>query len=141
MNYLKITLAFVFLFLSLNISAQNNAPTGLLCDLLPHPELAAITVKTPDFGWIVNASVKEDYQTAYQIQVATSQSLLQSEKPDLWNSGKITSAQSINIKYSGKNLLPHQSCWWRVCTWGRTGKQSQWSAAQKFNTSDFDSPR
>ena len=54
-------------FFALNCFGQQNAPTGLLCDLLPHPELAVITNKTPDFGWIVNAGVKDDYQTAYQV--------------------------------------------------------------------------
>jgi alpha-L-rhamnosidase len=132
---------YLFLFLlftiTLNSFAQKNAPTGLLCDLLAHPEIATITNKNPDFGWIVNAGVKEDYQTAYQIQVATSPSLLQDGHADLWDSGKISSGQSINIHYSGKGLEPHQHYWWRVCTWGKTGRQSSWSAVQKFNTSDF----
>lgn len=135
-------LFFLFLsLLSLNSFGQKNAPTGLLCDLLPHPELAAITNKTPGFGWIVNAGVADDYQTAYQVQVATSASLLQEGRPDLWDSGKIQSDQSINIRYNGKSLQPHQRYWWRVCTWGKTGKQSLWSFTQQFNTSDFDLSR
>jgi len=134
----------IFVWLSLialNCFGQKSMPTGLLCDLMAHPELAAITNKTPDFGWIVNAGIRDDYQTAYQLEVATSSSLLQEDKPDLWNTGKITSAQSINIQYAGKGLEPHKSYWWRVCTWGRTGKQSAWSNMQKFNTSDFDLTR
>ena len=134
----------VFLFFSLvtlNSFGQKNAPIGLLCDLLPHPELSSITNKTPDFGWIVNAEVKDDYQTAYKVQVATSASLLQEGHADLWDSGKITSNQSINIHYNGKGLQPHQKYYWRVCTSGRTGKQSAWSNIQRFNTSDFDLTR
>jgi alpha-L-rhamnosidase len=140
MNGKYIALLF-FSLITLNSFGQKDAPTGLLCDLLPHPELAAITNKTPDFGWIVNAGVKEDYQTAYQVQVATSASLLQEGHVDLWDSGKISSNQSINIRYSGKGLQPDQKYCWRVCTWGRTGKQSAWSNIQRFNTSDFDSER
>ncbi len=131
----------LFSVATLNSFGQQNAPTGLLCDLLPHPELAVITNKTPDFGWIVNASVKDDYQTAYQVEVASSPSLLQEDHPDLWNTGKISSSQSINIRYAGKSLEPHHRYWWRVCNWGRTGKQSPWSKAQIFNTSDFDLTR
>ena len=139
MNYRYIV--FLLLFGTLKCFAQKDTPTGLLCDLLPHPELATITNKTPDFGWIVNAGVKDDYQIAYRVQVATSGVLLQDGHPDLWDSEKITSAQSINIHYNGKPLQPHQKYYWRVRTWGRTGKQSGWSTIQRFNTSDFDLAR
>jgi len=138
LRYLTFTL---LILVALNSFGQSNAPTGLLCDLLPHPELSEITDKTPDFGWIVNAGVKEDYQTAYQIEVATLPSLLNEDKPDLWNTGKITSSQSINVRYNGATLQPHHRYYWRVCSWGRTGKPSGWSAVQLFNTSDFDLPR
>ena len=117
MNYKYTTFLFLSV-VSLSCFAQNNAPSGLLCDLLPHPELATITNSKPDFGWIVNASVKDDYQTAYQIQVATSATHLQTGDPDLWDSGKIKSNQSINVRYNGKALQAHQKYYWRVCTWG-----------------------
>src|SRR6201996_1473152 len=107
MNGKYIALLF-FSLVTLNTFGQKDSPTGLLCDLLPHPELVAITNKTPDFGWIVNAGVKEDYQTAYQVEVATSASLLQGDHPDLWNTDKVSSAQSINITYKGKSLEPHK---------------------------------
>lgn len=139
MNRYTYLLCLVFFGITSACFAQQNAPTGLLCDLLPHPELAAITNKTPDLGWIVNAGVKNDYQTAYQVEVATSASVLQGDRPDLWNTEKVSSSQSINIAYKGKGLEPHKSYYWRVRTWGRTGKMSGWSSVQKFNTSDFDS--
>ncbi len=141
MNYNKYIFFTFFLLASFKVFGQNNAPTGLLCDLLPHPELSKITDKTPDFGWIVNAGVKEDYQTAYQVEVATSASLLKQDQPDLWNTEKITSPQSINIRYNGKSLEPNHRYCWRACSWGRTGKRSPWSNVQAFNTSDFDLAR
>lgn len=141
MNNFKNILLILLSFFTLNSFGQKNVPTGLLCDLLSHPELSVITHKTPDFCWIVTPGVKNDYQTAYQIQVATSFALLQECRPDLWNSGKVISRQSINVRYCGKDLKPHQSYWWRVRSWGRTGKESPWSNPQRFNTSDFDAIR
>jgi alpha-L-rhamnosidase len=133
---------FILLLLpALNCLGQKSAPTGLLCNLMVHPEAAMITNKTPDFGWIVNAGVKEDYQTAYQIEVSTSPALLNENRADLWNTEKVNSSQSINIRYNGKELQPHQSYWWRVCTWGKTGKRSGWSVIQRFNTSEFSPAR
>jgi len=141
MHYLKHLFFAFFVLATLKGYGQHNAPTGLLCDLLPHPELSKITDKTPDFGWIVNANEKEDYQTAYQVEVATSASLLQQNRPDLWNTEKVTSAQSINVRYSGKSLEPNHRFYWRVCNWDRAGRRTPWSSIQVFNTSDFDLAR
>ncbi len=141
MKKLKIIVFGLLILLVPNSYAQKNAPTGLLCNLLSHPEWSAITHRIPDFGWVVNPGVKADYQTAYEIQVATSSELLQEGHPDLWSSGKIQSHQSINIKYDGRRLEPHRSYWWRVRTWGRTGRPAPWSARQQFNTSSFDAVR
>jgi alpha-L-rhamnosidase len=141
MKKLKIIVFGLLVLLAPNSYAQKNAPTGLLCNLLAHPECSAITHRIPDFGWVVNPGVKADYQTAYEIQVATSSELLQEGHPDLWSSGKIQSRQSINIKYDGRRLEPHRSYWWRVRTWGRTGRPAPWSARQQFNTSSFDAVR
>ncbi len=126
---------------AVNGFGQKSAPTGLLCNLLSHPELSAITSRTPDFGWIVNSAVKGEQQTAYEIQVASTLALLQEGAADLWASGKRVSGQSLNVQYGGKGLAPRQSYWWRVRTWGSTGKESPWSTAQRFNTSDFDAVR
>ncbi len=138
----KLIILFLFLFLfRADCYSQMPAPTGLLVDLMANPEIATITDKTPDFGWIVNAGTKADYQSAYRIQVAKSASLLLHNQPDLWDSEKVLSGQSINIKYGGKSLQAHQQYYWRVATWGKNGTQSIWSKIQKFNTSNFDSKR
>lgn len=120
-----------------DISAQTFAPSGLLCGLLSHPELSFITDATPDFGWIVNSNHSGDFQSAYTIMVASSTELLKKETPDLWNTGKVLCGQSINIKYAGKPLSSNTSYWWKVKTMNKLGGESEWSAVQKFNTSDF----
>src|ERR1035437_381566 len=56
-----------------NISAHSDipiqpfAPSGLLCELLSHPELSLINNPSPDFSWIVNSDKPGDFQTAYKI--------------------------------------------------------------------------
>lgn len=137
----KYLISVLLCFFALKCFSQNDPPSGLLCNLLGNPELSVITDSNPNFGWIVNHGVKEDYQTAYQVQVATSPTLLRKDHPDLWNSGKVLSAQSINVAYKGNHLLPHNAYWWRVRNWGKTGEVSEWSQAQQFNTSDFNTVR
>ena len=63
MKYIVLAIFFSITVLS-DISAQKFAPTGLLCELLSHPELSLITDPTPDFGWIVNSDKPGDFQVA-----------------------------------------------------------------------------
>jgi hypothetical protein len=131
-------LLFIYLFIfTASCTKHENAPSGLLVELLSHPEMSVITDKTPEFGWIVNSGISGDYQTAYQIIVASSCIILDEDKEVLWNSGKILSDKSINVEYKGNPLLPQKSYWWKVRTWGKTEKPSSWSEIQRFNTSDF----
>ncbi len=126
--------------LSASIS-PNFAPSGLLCGLLSHPELSLITNLTPDFSWIVVSDQPGDFQTTYQIMVASSIDLLKNETPDLWNSGNVLSSQSTNINYEGKPLSSNSSYYWKVKTTNKLGGESAWSGVQKFNTSDLNAAR
>ncbi len=136
-------LAFCFgLWLALPVAATTRvAPSGLLCDLLAYPEKSLITNPRPDFGWIVNSLTPGDSQVAYRIMVATGPSLLQSGKPDMWDSGKTPSAESINVIYAGRPLAANRSYAWTVKTWTKAGGASAWSEAQVFNMADFNAPR
>ncbi len=117
-----------------------DAPSGLLCDLLTEPEKCVITEPRPDFGWIVNSSLTADRQSAYRILVASSASLLEKETGDLWDSGKVASPQSINVIYGGKPLAANSSYWWCVRTWNKDGHPSSLSKPQRFNTGEFKRP-
>ena len=113
------------------------APSGLLCDLLTHPEKSLITDAKPDFGWIMNASRENEVQSAYQILVSSSLENLAQGKGDLWDSGKVASAQSINVNYAGTALQSSTSYWWKVRTWDKEGQPSAYSEPQRFNTGEF----
>jgi hypothetical protein len=140
MKYIVLTIFFNISVLS-GISAQTFAPSGLLCELLSHPELSLITDPVPDFGWVVNSDKTGDFQIAYRIMVASSPELLKNETPDLWNTGTVLSGQSINIGYGGKPLSSNSSYWWKVKTLNKLGGESAWSTIQKFNTSDLNAVR
>jgi hypothetical protein len=43
-------------------------------------------------------------QTAYRIVVASSEGLLKKDQGDLWDSGRVTSDESVNVAYAGKPL-------------------------------------
>ncbi|HAZ02136.1 MAG: hypothetical protein A2W90_22660 [Bacteroidetes bacterium GWF2_42_66] len=142
MKLIFIVLALFLVFPLSNVfSTEKKAPTGLLCELLSHPELSLITNSTPDFSWIVNSDKPGDFQVAYWIMVASSPDLLKKETPDMWNTGEVSSAQSTNIKYAGKPISSNTSYWWKVKTINKFEGESEWSDSQKFNTSDFNTTR
>jgi hypothetical protein len=132
----KIFLLLSLSFLQLISNSQNIiAPTGLTVELLRAPDKAVITDPEPEFGWIFPQT--EIAQTAFQILVASSPEFLNTEKGDLWESGKTLSNRSINVSYKGKKLHPDSEYWWKVKVWGADGKDTEYSRAQHFYTGKF----
>ena len=139
-SFLVWSLTSLFFICATSATSQTplRAPSGLICELLDRPDQAVITDSQPEFGWIVNDSRRGARQSAYQILVASSEQVLSSNKGDLWDSGKVSSEQSINIEYAGHPLRAKSSYWWKVRTWDHVGKASPYSVPQRFITGDFD---
>jgi alpha-L-rhamnosidase len=95
------------------------APAHLQTDNLPTP--LGIDDPTPQFAWQLTDTRPAALQTVYQIQVATTRALLAS-KPDAWNSGRITSSQTLGVTYHGSALKPSTRYYWRVLAWDKDGK-------------------
>ena len=115
-------------------SHATNAPSGLLCDLLEHPEETIITNTSPKFGWIYTPSFRHDAQSGYHIIVASSHTLADKESGDVWDSGWVTNAVSINVPYTGAPLAIGADFFWRVQTADMVGQASPFSTVQHFIT-------
>lgn len=123
--------ASIWLVVSLGICtfcfAAENEPTRLICEWQVNP--LNVERPAPRLSW----RSKLHRQVAYQIQVASSEALLATATPDLWDSGKVQSSVSLNISYAGKPLGSRQSCHWRIRVWGGDeGSPGPWSAAAKW---------
>jgi len=103
------------------------APGNLTCEYLVNPPV--IDVLNPRLSWVNTAEsgVRGQYQTAYQIRVASSPQLLDKDQPDMWDSDKVESKQSILIDYAGKSLESRKDYYWQVRVWDREGNVSGWS--------------
>ncbi|MCK5702708.1 MAG: alpha-L-rhamnosidase N-terminal domain-containing protein, partial [Cyclobacteriaceae bacterium] len=84
-------------------------------------------MSTPRLSWILNSEGKSIEQSAYQILVATNQEILQKDSSDLWNTGKISTDQSIHIKYEGKKLESGMRVFWKVRIWDEHNQPTAWS--------------
>lgn len=89
-------------------------PFDLQCEYLSNP--LGVDILQPRLSWKMGAttSARGRKQTAYQILVASSRDLLDADRGDLWDSGRVNSAESVNIVYGGVPLSAGQRCFWKV---------------------------
>lgn len=78
---------------------------------------------SPHFSWKTKC-----IQETYRIQMASSCNALLAGEADLWDTGTVTSRESVMVPYSGKALAPRQLCWWRVSV-----NSEDWSEPQRFS--------
>lgn len=94
---------------------------------------AGIDKNTPRFSWKINRSNSGTGQDAFQILVASEESLLTENTADLWNSGKVQQDLSIYVPYNGKKLNSGSTAWWSVRVWDQKGNTSTWSEPARFS--------
>ncbi len=106
-------------------AARKPVPVQLRCEYLNNP--LGIEATSPRLSWIITSDQRGQKQTAYQLLVASSESLLKQNKGDLWDAGKVLSDQSVLVAYHGIPLTSGQQCFWKVRVWGMDQKPSAWS--------------
>ncbi len=100
----------------------------LECEFKTNP--ATIDQMHPRMSWIIKSSDLQDrnqYQSAYCIQVASSLENLCSGRCDLWDSHLVTSSKNNNVPYAGFSLRSGVKYFWRVKVWDKSGRPSPWS--------------
>ena len=107
-------------------------PDALMCELLAKPGLVPVTDATPKFSWGFKDGLPGDFQTAYQVQAATTTEPFKTDASDLWDSGKVVSDKSLYVTYAGKPLCAGATVCWRVRVWDREGRAGMWSQACSF---------
>ncbi len=81
-------------------------------------EPLAIETNKPGFSWHIQSTQRGCRQQAYQLQVEEAHRVL-------WNSGRVSSDQMLNIPYEGPALQPECCYGWRVTIWDQDGQTAQ----------------
>jgi len=118
------------ILLPFSAAAQGISPTHLQCEAKSNP--LGLSETSPRLSWqdvATPAGAQGQYQTAYQIQVASSPQLLAGNQGDLWDTGQIFTNQTAQIVYAGSTLVSHQACYWHVRVWDKNSQPSAWSSA------------
>jgi len=87
----------------------------------------SIDARDPGFSWQLADTKRDVMQTAYQIRVSTNSADVQKGKHLVWNTGKVSSDQSLYVIYKGDALKAGQKYFWQVKVWDNSGENSGWS--------------
>lgn len=121
------------LFVGVWARAATVIPTDLRCEYLAGP--VGLDVSQPRLSWKLTAaspSLRGVRQRAYQILVASSPELLAEDQGDVWDSGKISTDNSLNIPFGGKPLVSRQELFWKVRVWDGNRKRTAWSEPARW---------
>ena len=99
----------------------------LRCEYLDSP--LGIDTPQPRLSWILRSGERGAKQTAYQILVASSEAALKESQADLWDTGKVVSDETIQIRYAGQPLASRQQCFWKVRIWDQAGQTNESKSA------------
>lgn len=108
------------------LAAPGLTVTNLRCEYLTNPR--GIDVRQPRLSWMLQAEARQQGQTACQVLAASSPVILGKNQGDLWDSGKVLSAEPIHFIYQGQALRSRMAVYWKVRVWDRNGQASRWSA-------------
>lgn len=118
------------------VGARRAGPrvAGPTVEYVRHP--LGIDTRHPRLSWPLTADGTSVRQSAYQVRVATSASGL--ARPDVWDSGKVASAESALVPYAGPALKPRTRYHWTVRVWDGDGEVSGWSEPSWWETGLMD---
>lgn len=113
MKKISSLLLFMLLFVWIGCSSDSGVNVENLRLEMKENPLGINQIK-PRFSWQLSSETANLKQTSYQIQVAVSEKNLKSGKDLLWDSGTVSSDQSILVPYAGKELESGEFYYWRV---------------------------
>ena len=95
--------------------------TSLRCECRTDP--LGVDVTQPRFSWRMESGRRGQRQTAYRLVVG-----------DVWDSGKVSTDQSVGVNYAGRQLHSGRRYSWKVMVWDKDGQPSPWSTPATFMT-------
>lgn len=114
-----------------NSNAFRAAPSDLTVELIREPSRGVkVLDMKPEFGWQVPQAA--NYQSAYQILLASSKEFIDANKGDVWNSTQVRSDASSNVEYPGDPLKAGQTYYWKVRIWDDGNRLLDYSEPQEF---------
>ncbi len=107
-------------------------PVRLTTEHLVEP--LGIDAGAPRLGWRLAADGRDRRQTAYRIVVASGREGAAAGRGDVWDSGRVESAEQSARVYEGPPLASRTRYHWAVRAWDEGGRPGPWSEVSWFET-------
>ncbi|MGA2557569.1 MAG: hypothetical protein ABSG04_14980, partial [Verrucomicrobiota bacterium] len=106
-------------------------PVNLRCEERVNP--SGIGNTAPELSWqLQSTGTGSAYrgltQSAYEIQVGST-----AGAADLWDSGKVAGAETVDILYAGQPLTSGKQCFWQVRVYDGSNNVSAWSVPSQWS--------
>ncbi|WP_168564616.1 family 78 glycoside hydrolase catalytic domain [Crateriforma spongiae] len=132
----------ILLFAIFAVLTSTSHATVQLTDLRCEYRVDPLGIENihPRLSWKIIDSDKTrgQKQTGHRILVASKENKLKQNIGDLWDTGLVPGAQSVNNVYNGTSLSSGQQCFWKVCITDASGKLSDWSPIARFTVGLLD---
>lgn len=102
--------------------------TELTCEYRNNP--LGLDEMAPRVSWKLCSDQRNTLQTGYQLQVSLSRDF----DTILWDTGTVSSDQSVHVAYEGPALSPRRRYYYRVRAADNHGNRSAWSAPSFWET-------
>ena len=133
---MKYLLLLLLIIASIPSIASPLQPAHLTCEYIENP--LGIDAKQPRFAWNFTTTQRNQLQAAYELIVSDNSKDIAQQKGNVWNTGKVTANQSIQITYAGKPLRSFTKYYWRVRVYNQNNEASGWSSINSFETAMMD---
>lgn len=120
----KFIVFFGFLLISTSLYAQIEI-VALTCDYRTNP--LGIDHLQPALSWKIKSAQHNVIQSAYQILVADNLQDLNQGRGNIWDTKKVNTSQSIQLRYAGQKLRAGKPYYWKVKVWDNQ-QHNAWSA-------------
>jgi alpha-L-rhamnosidase len=84
----------------------------------------------PEYGWKLPG--KASHQNAYQILVSSSEENICNNIGDVWNSGRVKTHDTGDIKHKGSALHPGHAYFWKVRIWEADNRLTEYTPSVRF---------
>ncbi|MFJ9630709.1 family 78 glycoside hydrolase catalytic domain [Streptomyces sp. NPDC101175] len=114
------------------VAVSGTTVSGLTVEHRTDP--LGVDAEHPRFGWRTRSAARGRRQTAYRLRVATSPRRLSDDTADVWDTGRVDSADSVAVRYAGPALHASTRYHWTVTVWDERGEAVTAATAAHFET-------
>jgi hypothetical protein len=126
----RLWIGFGLLLASLSPLEAVSTVVNLRCELAVEP--LGVDVPRPRLSWQIASEEPGQRQTAWRVLVSTSAEALAKDCGNVWDSGRVDGDETVLVPYAGLELFSSERVFWKVRSWGRDGRASEWSEAASW---------